>query len=120
MSSPIKNVKCPVCGLSVYASEGKIWRHRGKAAPGMSGIATMPQRGQPECPGGGMAAPGKSMSWSETGGTTHKRSHSTMKTEEPTHRILARWESRSGKHWVVLEQHDSVTIANRISPAIAD
>ena len=45
-----------------------------------------------------------------------KRSHSTMKTEEPTHRILARWESRSGKHWVELTQHDSVTIANALDP----
>lgn len=56
MSSAIKNVTCPVCGLSAYASEGKIWSHQGKAAPGIPGIATMPRRGARECPGSGLAA----------------------------------------------------------------
>ena len=38
-----------------------------------------------------------------------------MKTDGPL--VLARWESRSGKHWVELTQHDSVTIANAMDPS---
>jgi hypothetical protein len=48
-------------------------------------------------------------------GKRSKMSHATMKPEESP-RLLARWESRSGKHWVELTQHDSVTIANAMDP----
>lgn len=45
-----------------------------------------------------------------------KMSHAAMKAEESAPRILARWESRSGKHWVELKQHAGVTIANAMDP----